>query len=164
MLVAEQLKIFFLIFSWGLFLAFLSDCYSVLRRIVKPGKLTAALGDVVFWLVAAVISFLFFLHVNLAEIRFYVFLALACGWGLYILLLGQRVKVALWKIWRFNHRIFSRIFTPLVVLLGLAASLFAYPFRIFKLFAKKSRTFFKTRAKSVSQRIVRKRHNNKPPQ
>jgi spore cortex biosynthesis protein YabQ len=50
------------------------------------------LNDLLFWLVQALLVFYVLLHVNHAEIRFYIFIALICGYAAYRALFDRLYK------------------------------------------------------------------------
>lgn len=79
----EQLYTFLLLAATGAVLAFVFDCYRVTRNSLKLRRFATAIGDLFYWLLATVVVFLALLKGNWGEIRFFVFLALFSGAGLY---------------------------------------------------------------------------------
>jgi spore cortex biosynthesis protein YabQ len=79
----EQLYTFLLLAATGVALAFLFDCYRVTRNSLKLRWFATAVGDLLYWLLATAVVFLVLLKGNWGEIRFFVFLALFSGAGLY---------------------------------------------------------------------------------
>lgn len=79
----EQLYTFLLLTATGAALAFAFDCYRVTRNSLKLRWFATALGDLVYWLLATAVVFLALLKGNWGEIRFFIFLALFSGAGLY---------------------------------------------------------------------------------
>jgi spore cortex biosynthesis protein YabQ len=79
----EQLYTFLLLAAVGAGLGFLFDCYRVTRNYLRLRWVATAFADLLYWLFAAVAVFLALLKGNWGEIRFYVFLALVSGAGIY---------------------------------------------------------------------------------
>ncbi|MDU4961243.1 MAG: spore cortex biosynthesis protein YabQ [Sporomusaceae bacterium] len=93
----EQLYTFCLLTATGAALALAFDCYRAVRIALRWRALATALGDLLYWLLAAVTVFGALLKGNWGEIRFYVFLALASGAGLYYRFLSAYVMHLLAK-------------------------------------------------------------------
>lgn len=72
-----------LLTATGAAVAFFFDCYRVTRNSLKLRKLTTEICDLIYWLLTTAIVFLALLKGNWGEIRFFVFLALISGAGLY---------------------------------------------------------------------------------
>ena len=79
----EQLYTFLLLAAVGAGLGFLFDCYRVTRNFLRLRWAATAISDFLYWLLAAIVVFLALLEGNWGEIRFYVFLALLSGAGVY---------------------------------------------------------------------------------
>ncbi|KYZ78270.1 hypothetical protein AXX12_01640 [Anaerosporomusa subterranea] len=93
----EQLYTFLLLAATGAVLAFVFDCYRVTRNTLKLRRFATALGDLFYWLLATVVVFLALLKGNWGEIRFFVFLALFSGAGLYFRFLSVYATLILGK-------------------------------------------------------------------
>lgn len=123
--MSEQLYTFLLLLAIGGVLAFLFDCYRVTRNSLKLRWFATAIGDLLYWLVATVAVFLGLLAGNWGEIRFYAFLALFSGAGIYfrfvsmyaVSVLGKAAR-AVSRLYRFFGTVISLVlirpvFTPL---------------------------------------------------
>jgi spore cortex biosynthesis protein YabQ len=93
----EQLYTFLLLAATGAALAFIFDCYRVTRNSLKWRRFATALGDLFYWLLATAVVFLALLEGNWGEIRFFVFLALFSGAGLYFRFLSAYATAILGK-------------------------------------------------------------------
>lgn len=94
MSTANQAYIFLATVYAGMLLGLIYDVYRAFRMIIKPGKYFVAILDFSFWILATFLSFFIFFRVNGGEIRFYAFIGLALGWGLYVLIIdGITVKL-----------------------------------------------------------------------
>ena len=95
-----QLYTFLLLAATGVALAFLFDCYRVTRRLLRLRGFATAVGDCVYWLTVTAVVFLSLLKGNWGEIRFYVFLALFSGAGLYFRFVSVYATALLGKFGR----------------------------------------------------------------
>lgn len=96
MLANQALSAFTLVvlgFAFGV--AF--DLYRVLRQIFTPGRFLTALCDMLFWLAYTIWVFVTLVNINSGEVRFYIWLCLGAGIGIYLLLFS-RVMVRGWHI------------------------------------------------------------------
>lgn len=75
--------------AMGIYLGAAIDTYGRLSRRRPSFNWIIACNDVLFWLVQALVVFYVLLHSNNGEIRFYIFLALLCGFAGYQSLMKQ---------------------------------------------------------------------------
>ena len=59
------------------------DTYSRLFTTFKTKTLVIFINDILFWILQALLIFYSFISVNNGEIRFYIFIALFCGFAFY---------------------------------------------------------------------------------
>ena len=67
------------------------DLYRVARWALRPGRALTAISDVIFWLFAATMVFRFLLAYSWGEVRFYMLVGFAAGFGVYRAVMGRRV-------------------------------------------------------------------------
>jgi spore cortex biosynthesis protein YabQ len=67
----------------GIWIGMAVDTYSRFIHEKRKWHWLHFLNDLLFWLVQALLVFYVLLHVNHAEIRFYIFIALICGYAAY---------------------------------------------------------------------------------
>lgn len=89
--IGTQLAVFALTVGIGLLLGLLFDCYRVARGRLRPGALATLLGDLLFWLVALIVTFALLVVGNWGELRLYVWVGFLLGAFGYRLLLSRRV-------------------------------------------------------------------------
>jgi len=75
----------------GVIAGALFDLYRVARWALRPGKVFTAISDVIFWLFAATMVFKFLLAYSWGEVRFYMLVGFAVGFGVYRAVMGRRV-------------------------------------------------------------------------
>jgi spore cortex biosynthesis protein YabQ len=75
----------------GVIAGALFDLYRVARWALRPGKALTAISDVIFWLFAATMVFKFLLAYSWGEVRFYMLVGFAAGFGMYRAVMGRRV-------------------------------------------------------------------------
>ena len=63
----------------GLSLGLLFDLYRLWRRATSPKKAVTALSDILFWVIATPLTYIYLLMGNWGELRFYVVLGLLLG-------------------------------------------------------------------------------------
>lgn len=78
-----QLKAFFLTLTMGVFSGAIFHYYQLSVRKSRVGRYWLYLIDLLLWIILLLIVFAFLLLINGAEVRLYVFLALACGLAIY---------------------------------------------------------------------------------
>ena len=75
----------------GVIMGALFDLYRVARWALRPGRALTAICDVIFWLFAATMVFRFLLAYSWGEVRFYMLVGFAAGFGVYRVVMGRRV-------------------------------------------------------------------------
>ena len=121
--LADQLNQLFLSCGMGLLLGLLYDGFRVPRLVMRSGGKTIFFQDVLFCLLAAVITFLFALAIMDGRLRFYLFLGEAIGFGSYYFTIGRLVMRfartitnAILFLW---HWFWTIIFAPFRWIFGL---------------------------------------------
>lgn len=136
MSVVDQAIVFSLVISWGCIVGLIFDCYRTLRKIWRPGHLGTSLGDIIFWLLITVFTYLFLMIISWGEVRFYVFLAIGLGLGLYLKIFSRTVRKYLLKLYYLIIKLCSyliKVFTvPIMVLKKVLHVPFGYIKRILK--------------------------------
>ncbi len=97
-LVLEQLTTFFILLGVGLFMGLVFDVYRVSRNYIKLPKFIYHIIDLLIWLILALVVFAFLLISNWGELRFYIFISLTIGIGIYFVLFSKYVIFWLIKI------------------------------------------------------------------
>lgn len=99
------------------------DTYSRLFNRSKRNVIVRGINDILFWIVQALITFYILYLVNNGEIRFYIFLALLCGFAFYQSLLKNLYNRLLeWLIqllvrtYRLGVKLFSNVIIKPVVM------------------------------------------------
>ena len=87
--MAIQIKlVFFSIFA-GIITGMLFDIYRLLRGFENPKKILTFLEDILFWILASLIAFVFLLLTNYAYMGVYVYMYIALGIYIYIKLISK---------------------------------------------------------------------------
>ncbi|MGI6566054.1 MAG: spore cortex biosynthesis protein YabQ [Firmicutes bacterium] len=86
--LAGQVHGFAAAIAAGLTLGLFFDLYRLWRRAARPERAVTALSDLLFWLAATPVTYIYLLIGNWAELRFYVFLGLFLGLFLYFSVLS----------------------------------------------------------------------------
>lgn len=84
-----QITTLVMIMVTGIILGLLFDCYRVLRGTCKPRAGMTWFMDLGYWLLATAIVFVSLVLSNWGELRFYVFIGMVSGLGLYYKWLSQ---------------------------------------------------------------------------
>ncbi|NLJ59569.1 MAG: hypothetical protein GX338_01335 [Firmicutes bacterium] len=75
----------------GVIMGALFDLYRVARWALRPGRLFTVICDVIFWLFAATVVFMFLLAYSWGEVRFFMLVGFALGFSMYRVVLGRHV-------------------------------------------------------------------------
>ena len=78
-----QVLTFVITITTGILLGVLFDFYRVLRGTFNPKVLVTWVTDLLYWLVATAVVFIALVFSNWGELRFYVFIGILSGLGLY---------------------------------------------------------------------------------
>lgn len=84
-----QVTVLVMIMMTGIILGILFDCYRVLRRVFKPRGIITWFTDLLYWLLATAVVIVSLVLSNWGELRFYVFIGIVSGLGLYYKWLSQ---------------------------------------------------------------------------
>jgi spore cortex biosynthesis protein YabQ len=79
----RQVYVFAVTLAAGMILGILYDIYRVLRQKFRPQRIMTGLSDLLYWLSATLVVFLALVASNWGELRFYVYLGLVGGVGVY---------------------------------------------------------------------------------
>ncbi|WP_413376982.1 spore cortex biosynthesis protein YabQ [Alkalihalobacillus sp. 1P02AB] len=105
-------------FAFGLWVGASIDTYRRFSKERSSFHWLTALNDLVFWLLQGFLLFYVLLQVNNGEIRFYVFLAILCGYAAYQALCRQLyLKVLEWLIQAFIsiYKFMTKLLTILLI-------------------------------------------------
>ncbi|MDF2502969.1 MULTISPECIES: spore cortex biosynthesis protein YabQ [Clostridium] len=114
-----QFNLLFYSFIAGIFTGILFDIYRVMRGLEVPNKFIGFIEDLLFWILTAIIIFIFLLYSNDAIMGIYVYLFIGIGVYIYIKLLSKKLMYIEVKMMRGLARIIRIIFKLMV-----------YPFRL----------------------------------
>ncbi len=86
-----QFAIFIFSCILGVVLGIIYDCFRIARMIINPRNIFIFFQDIVYFLLSALITFLFVLMFNDGESRFYILAGEGIGWIVYHLTFGEVV-------------------------------------------------------------------------
>lgn len=101
--LAGQIYGFAATIAAGLTLGLFFDLYRLWRRATRPEKAITVLSDLLFWVAATPVTYVYLLMGNWAELRFYVFLGLFLGLFLYFTVFSVIVLNVLLTIWYYGE-------------------------------------------------------------
>jgi spore cortex biosynthesis protein YabQ len=122
----------------GIWIGMAVDTYSRFIHEKRKWHWLHFLNDLLFWLVQALLVFYVLLHVNHAEIRFYIFIALICGYAAYRALFETIYKRVLeWcvsaavSLFRFLYNLFNSLLVmPIKWLIMIITGILLYVLKI----------------------------------
>lgn len=120
-LLAEQLITFGMLVGAGMVMAFVFDIYRVFKWLLKLPKLLIHFIDLAIWLAMAVVVFNILILGNWGEVRFYVFLGLMCGLGLYFKFCSKiavKIFLEILDITRKLAKFIFKVFTYPIKIIG----------------------------------------------
>jgi len=82
--LSSQVYAFCVTVLTGFLLGIFFDIYRVMRGVIRPRRLIAHFGDLLFWLISTGFIFLLLLFGNWGEIRLYVFIGAGLGVFIYL--------------------------------------------------------------------------------
>ncbi|MDF2947878.1 MAG: spore cortex biosynthesis protein YabQ [Bacillales bacterium] len=91
----------------GIFLGISFDSYKILLRRRFSSSISKFINDIFFWLIYCIILFLVLFYINEGALRFYVFLAIACGFSIYKSLIESIYVLLLLKTIRIIQSIYK---------------------------------------------------------
>lgn len=129
----------------GIVAAFCYDYYRELRKAFRLKKFGTFLGDLIYWLVMAVLVFVLLLKANWGEVRMYVFMGLGLGALLYYGVLSKPVSrlvrlkfYVLYRLWKFFVAIIQFIWNAVLFPFRLVIKIIAFPLHYLVLAYKKA--------------------------
>ncbi|WAA09477.1 spore cortex biosynthesis protein YabQ [Fervidibacillus albus] len=126
MSLSVQLSTLYSMIGVGLFIGMAVDTYRRLFNRNRHKGWTVFIYDFLFWIVQALVTFYILFIVNNGELRFYIFLALLCGFAAYQSLVKNVYLPALERIIEFVHSVFHALVTffyrgfyrPIIAIIG----------------------------------------------
>lgn len=113
----NQAYLFLIFIMNGILIGFLFDIFRIIRKTFRTTDLITYIQDIVFWIVAGIITLAFIFYYNNGEIRFYVFLGIILGVVIYILTISKYIIKVSVKIINHIKNIVSTIINIVLILL-----------------------------------------------
>ena len=149
-LLSNQLYVFLIYCLCGIIIGAFFDVFRILRKSFKTPDIITYLQDIIFWILTGLFLIFIIFKFNNGEIRSYIFIGLALGVVIYLLIFSKVfIKVNIIII-KYLKTIFKKIFSILI-----------YPFKV--LFSLSDKIIFKNIKKlnNVIVIYVKKCKNNK---
>jgi len=129
MLIPSVEQIFILIYSFaaGVVTGVLFDVYRVIRGFQNPNKIITYVEDILFWIFASIIIFLFLLKTNFAYLTFYCYLYIFLGLYVYIRILSK-----------LNIKILQIMISKILTVFRIVRNYTLYPLNLLLNFKKKN--------------------------
>ncbi len=118
----------------GVCLGFVFDCFNVLSKMRRRNRLPVFLGDVAFFVLAALVTFFFSLAVMDGRMHPLLFFGIAIGMIVQHLTIGRLFSRALYLLLRFLYRVFRTVLSWITIPFRLAMTAI---FRVFSLLREK---------------------------
>ncbi|SKA95437.1 spore cortex biosynthesis protein YabQ [Caloramator quimbayensis] len=135
MILPINIQIFYFLYTAlaGIIIGIMFDVYRILRGFNNPNKFITAISDLLFWILAAIVVFIFFFHTNNGELRYYTFVGIIIGIFLYFKLFSRGIL----KTLRFIIYYFIKFIRILVILIFYPIKLIGYGLKLMKYEIKK---------------------------
>lgn len=132
--LTSQVLTFVMTIVTGILLGILFDCYRVLRGTFNPKTLMTWFTDLLYWLVATAVVFIALVVSNWGELRFYVFMGILSGVGVYyrwlslyaIRLLSSIVRLIIATLGLMKRTFISILLRPGVYCMRMASRPFVF--------------------------------------
>lgn len=116
-----QFFYFFMAICSGIIIGVLFDIYRVIRGFNCPQKFLTAVSDILFWIFAAAVVFVFMLYTNRGDFRAYTLIGIAIGLFIYIKFVSHifvhALKFILYYTLKTLRIIFAIILLPIKLLI-----------------------------------------------
>lgn len=109
-----QFNLLFYSFISGIITGILFDIYRVIRGLELPNKILGFIEDLLFWILTAIVIFIFLLYSNSAIMGIYVYLFITFGVYVYIRLLSKKLIYIEFRLLTFFTRITRIIFNLII--------------------------------------------------
>ena len=96
----KQITIFIFSILSGFLIGVLFDLYRIIRWNEIPGKIVTAIEDLLFWILTAILVFIFMMYTNYAYLSFNIFAYIAIGIFVYFKLISKLVINVLKNVFR----------------------------------------------------------------
>ena len=143
---SAQLKLFLLSLGAGFLLGIVYDILRTIRLTFSKGKVIIFIFDVLYFIIFALLTFLFFLATNKGEFRSYMILGEILGWLFYYFSFGLAAKSFTNAFVKLLHTIFKFIFKVI-------SAPFLFVFKVFLKIKDKFSGFF--------QKVIKKSQKNR---
>ncbi len=126
----------------GAFIGFIYDCFRIFRKIIPHSHFFIQLEDGIFWIMVILTMFLFMLHENFGEIRFFSIIGAFLGMLLYFLTVSKLVILVSSTVIAFLKKALCLFLTILFTPFRLLYLLFRKP-------VEKTGRFFRSKTKKI---------------
>ncbi len=89
--VTMQMIIFALSCILGIVLGVLYDIFRIIRMVINSKSIAIFIGDIIYFIISGIITFIFVLKINSGQSRFYIMAGEGIGWIAYHLTLGNAI-------------------------------------------------------------------------
>lgn len=139
--ITKQLILFLWSVVLGVALSLIYSFFRVVRKYLPKYKAVIFLSDLVFWLLTALVNFIFFMSTNSGVLRGYIILGELCGFILCYFTLGRLLYAVVTRVVSFVIKIIMTIlgfiFRPVLAVLGFIRKIIQKSFNYFLKFIKK---------------------------
>lgn len=104
--ISTQIKLVFYAITSGVITGLLFDIYRVIRGFENPNKVITFIQDALFWVLAAILVFLFLLTTRYIYIGIYLYMYIALGIYLYSRLMSRRFVSVQTKVMKGSGKAF----------------------------------------------------------
>lgn len=102
-LISQVNLIIFSLLS-GIITGVFFDIYRLIRGFGNPNKILTVIQDLLFWILTAIVVFVFLMYTNEGYLNFYVYICLILGVYLYLKLLSKAFIKLQYRTLRFNGK------------------------------------------------------------
>lgn len=96
--INQQLSLLICSFLSGLIIGIMFDFYRIIRGFENPNKIITCIEDTLFWILAAIIVFVFLLYTDHAFVGIYVYICIGIALIIYLKIISQTFLKVLYAI------------------------------------------------------------------
>lgn len=105
----SQATIFLFSVILGIFLSLLYDCFRIADAVLKVNIKRIFAEDIIYFILSAIVTFIYILVVNMGEIRIYIICEEVIGWLIYRLTVRKFIYRTALKIVKFFYNWFCKL-------------------------------------------------------
>ncbi len=115
---AAQISVLLLAVTSGFAIGLYYDFFRLIRKIIRCGKISVMIQDIIFWITSAIVVFFQSISVNGGYVRIYFIITIILSWFFYFFTVGRIVMFMVNSLIELLKRLFQLLFKYIIGPLG----------------------------------------------